>query len=142
MPFALWFTAKFTSYIFMHASHLLHGSLSIACMHLRTPWCYNRPDSARERALRNPSFEAAMARNLRKGSLDGSRPGSAPQLPPTGSAMAFPDGAPGSKSAPALPPLPVEVGPLCSSCPCQQDVVSLEKTCPFFTTQSPGLVEP
>ena len=73
-----------------------------------------------------------MARNLRKGSLDGSRPGSAPQLPPIGSAMAFPDGAPGSHSAPGLPPLPVEVGPLCSSCPSEQDVLSLEKTCMYL----------
>lgn len=132
MPCALWVTAKFMSYIFMHASHLLYCSPSITCMHLRTSWCYNRLDSAHERALRNPSFEAAMARNLRKGSLDGSRPGSAPQLPPISSAMAFPDGAPGSHSAPALPPLPVEVGLLCSSCPCAQDVVSPENNCSYL----------
>ena len=61
-----------------------------------------------------------MARNLRKGSLDGSRPGSAPQLPPIGPAMALADGVHGSQSAPPLPPLPVEVGWHCSG-QCQQD---------------------
>lgn len=65
----------------------------------------SRPDVPR--TLRNPSFEAAMARNYRRGSGDGgSRPSSAPSVPPVGAAG---DAPAGSQSAPSLPPLPVQV---------------------------------